>query len=79
MNGRATSRTGAMTKTAKIEKCPSEMTRGALMPTSYQPLAGEFRYSAEQWNFEPEQQNFGLAGSGYSVDMTKINEKSANR
>jgi hypothetical protein len=68
-----------MAKTAKIEKRPSEMAKGALMPTSYQPFASEFRYSAEQWNFAPEQRNFGLAGSRYSVDMTKINEKSANR
>jgi hypothetical protein len=49
------------------------------MPTSYQPLASKFRYSAEQWNFEPEQRNFGLAGRRYSVDMAQINEKSANR
>jgi hypothetical protein len=55
------------------------MAKGALMPMSYQLFAGEFRYSAEQWNFEPEQRNFGLASSRYSIDMTKINEKSANR
>jgi hypothetical protein len=68
-----------MTKTAKIEKRPSEMAKGTLMPTSYQLFAREFRYSAEQWNFEPEQRNFGLAGSRNSVDMAEINEKSANR
>jgi hypothetical protein len=79
MNGRATSAPGTMSKTAKIEKRPCEMAKGALAPTSYQRLAGKFRYSAEQWNFELEQRNFGLAGSRYSVDMTKINEKSANR
>jgi hypothetical protein len=55
------------------------MAKGTLMPTSYQSLAGKFRYSAEQWNFAPEQRNFGLADSRYSVDMAKINEKSANR
>jgi hypothetical protein len=67
-----------MTKTAKIEKRPSEMGQGTLMPTSNQPFAGKFRYSAEQWNFAPEQRNIGLAGRRYSVDMAKINEKSAN-
>jgi hypothetical protein len=65
-------------ETAKIEKRPSEMAKGALMPTSYQVFAGEFHYSAEQWNFAPEQRNFGLAGGRYSVDMAEINEKSAN-
>jgi hypothetical protein len=54
------------------------MAKGSLMPTSYQPFAGEFRYSAEQWNFAPEQRNFGLAGRRYSIDMAKFNEKSAN-
>jgi hypothetical protein len=67
------------TKTVKTENCPAGGARARSDPLSYQSFAGEFRYSAEQWNFEPEQRNFSLAGSGYSVDMTKINEKSANR
>jgi hypothetical protein len=69
----------AASQTAKIEKRPSEMAKGALMPSLYQLLAGKFHYPAEQWNFAPEQRYFGLAGRRYSVDMAKINEKSANR
>jgi hypothetical protein len=68
-----------MTETAKIEKRPSEEAKGALMATSYQLFPAEFRYSAEQWNVEPEQRNFGFAGSRYSVDVAKISEKSATR
>jgi hypothetical protein len=44
----------------------------------YQVLASKFHYCAEQWNFEPEQRNFGLASSQNSVDIANINEKSAN-
>jgi hypothetical protein len=68
-----------MTKQRKLKTALPEIAKGALTPTSYQLFAGEFRYSPEQWNFEPEQRNFGLTGRRYSVDMTKINEKSANR
>jgi hypothetical protein len=66
-----------MTETAKTEKRLSEVANRALTPTSYQLFAGEFHYSAEQWNFAPKQRNFGLAGSRYSVDTAKISEKSA--
>jgi hypothetical protein len=72
-------RPSAVTETAKTEKRLSVVANGALTPTSYQLFAGEFRYSAEQWNFKPEERNFGLAGSRYSIDMARINEKSANR
>jgi hypothetical protein len=44
------------------------------MAPSYQPFPAEFRYSAEQWNVEPEQRNYGFAGSRYSVDVAKISE-----
>jgi hypothetical protein len=75
----AAERPSALIETAKIENRPSELAEDAPSLTSYQLFTGEFRYLAEQWNFETEQRNFGLAGSRNSAVMAKINERSANR
>jgi hypothetical protein len=77
--GGSTRRRSAAIKAAKIENRPSQLAEDAPILTSYQSFTGEFRYSAEQWNFATEQPNFGLAGSRNSAVMAKINERSANR
>jgi hypothetical protein len=75
----AAERPSALIKAAKIENRPSELAEDAPNLASYQLFTGEFRYSAEQWNFETEQRNFGIPGSRNSAVMAKINVRSANR